>query len=194
MPVCAYLFFTCEGVVPMLVSISAITESDKNILDWSLILNVFFLWFTSIILPITNDEIYLLSLLIAMFSMQDPLFCLFLWNFLMIVFTGSHGCIQSTSCWWPWFDSESPFVHDEVLPGKLKHLFWRLLDINSTMWLANKMDIPFTCDLNLNDIFKWENVYMALFAGCTWAEVEGTSGFVWCFREPCPPTYVHFIR
>jgi len=153
MPVCAYWVFTCQGVVLMLVSISAITESDKII--WTLILNVecfFFLWFTSIIVPITNDEIYLLSLLIAMFSMQDPLFCLFLWNFLMIVFTGSHGCIQSTSCWWPWFVGESPFVHDEVLPGKLKHPFWCLLDMSSIMWLANKMDIPSTCDLNLNGI------------------------------------------
>jgi hypothetical protein len=38
--------------------------------------------------------------------------------------------------------------------------------MSSTMWLANKMDIPSACGLNLNASFS-EKMYMALFAGCT---------------------------
>lgn len=43
-------------------------------------------------------------------------------------------------------------------------------------------------------LINTREMHMVLFAGCAWAEVEVTSGFVWRFRKSCPPAYVYFIR
>lgn len=57
-------------------------------------------------------------------SLLHPLFVY--WFFSFCCLTGPYGCIQSTSCWWAWLNSESPFVHDEVLSGKLKKFIFVL--------------------------------------------------------------------
>jgi hypothetical protein len=169
-----------------------IRQNDKT---RSLTSMFFSLVITSIMLSCTYGKIDLLSLYWLLWGFLCSVLSLICWFPFSCCFTGSHGCIQSTSCWWAWFDGESPSVHDEVLSGKFKRHLWLLQDIRIFTWWIPKMNILYSIlKSNINFRFNTREMHMVLFAGCAWAEVEVTSGFVWRFRKSCPPAYVYFIR